>query len=313
MLGMIEGNGHPYSWSAIVNGYDASEMAKCPYPTIPEYLGRQPVGSVRIPGVEVTHIWTDDPSDAPRVARASRIGKVVDAPEEVIGEVDAVIVATDDGDDHVRRVWPFVEAGLPVFIDKPLAVNVADLAVFGRWQREGVSFLSSSGMRYAVELGGSALEGLGELRWVTSVTVKTWERYGIHALEAVQPVMGRGFSEVRFVENPWGGLYQIAHCSGVPLSIAVASDAVGSIGAVHFYGTRAERAVLCRDYYGAFRAQLLSFFEMLRTGIAPIAFGETAEMMAVLIAGRRSRERGGACVSVAEVLSEAGIVLGEGA
>lgn len=31
MLGMIEGNGHPYSWSAIVNGYDPAEMEMCPY------------------------------------------------------------------------------------------------------------------------------------------------------------------------------------------------------------------------------------------------------------------------------------------
>jgi hypothetical protein len=34
MLGMIEGNGHPYSWSAIVNGYNPEEMAKCPFPMI---------------------------------------------------------------------------------------------------------------------------------------------------------------------------------------------------------------------------------------------------------------------------------------
>ena len=61
MLGMIEGNGHPYSWSAIVNGYDPIEMAKCPYAGIPKYLGGQPLESVRIPGARVTHIWTDDP------------------------------------------------------------------------------------------------------------------------------------------------------------------------------------------------------------------------------------------------------------
>ncbi len=50
MLGMIEGNGHPYSWSAIVNGYDPAAMAACPYPVIPVYLGKQPLESVRIPG-----------------------------------------------------------------------------------------------------------------------------------------------------------------------------------------------------------------------------------------------------------------------
>ena len=42
MLGMIEGNGHPYSWSAIVNGYNPEEMAKCPFPVIPQYLAEVP-------------------------------------------------------------------------------------------------------------------------------------------------------------------------------------------------------------------------------------------------------------------------------
>lgn len=33
MLGMSEGNGHPYSWSAMFNGYDREKMtAGCPFP-----------------------------------------------------------------------------------------------------------------------------------------------------------------------------------------------------------------------------------------------------------------------------------------
>jgi hypothetical protein len=308
MLGMIEGNGHPYSWSAIINGYDSGEMQRCPYPAIPAYLDLQPEGSVGIAGVKVTHIWTDDPSAAEQVARASRIEAVVSAPEEVIGKVDAVILATDDGNDHVRRARPFVESGIPVFIDKPLAVNVGDLATFWEWHRRGAVFLSSSGMRYAAELRAGVPPDVGNLRWVTSVTVKTWERYGIHALEAVQPLLGPGFGAVRCVENPWGALYHLEHHSGVPVTIAVAADALGSIGAVHFYGTLGQRAVLCRDYYSAFRAQLVAFFDMLWTGRVPIDFYETAEMMAVLIAGVRSRAQAGIPVRPREVLSEANIV-----
>ena len=41
MLGMVDGNGHPYSWSAMFNGYDVNEMAKCPYAGIPDYLGME--------------------------------------------------------------------------------------------------------------------------------------------------------------------------------------------------------------------------------------------------------------------------------
>ena len=43
MLGMVDGNGHPYSWSAIINGrFDRAKMEACGFPVIPEYLGAQP-------------------------------------------------------------------------------------------------------------------------------------------------------------------------------------------------------------------------------------------------------------------------------
>ena len=95
MLGMIEGNGHPYSWSGIINGYNPTEMAKCPYAGIPVYMGRQPLESVRIPGARVTHIWCDDPADAPKVAAASLIEHVVANPEDVIGHVDAAVMRVE--------------------------------------------------------------------------------------------------------------------------------------------------------------------------------------------------------------------------
>src|ERR1043166_9428321 len=76
MLGMIEGNGHPYSWSAIVNGYDPAEMAKCPFPVIPQYLAEVPLNTMHILGARVTHVWTVNPADAPKVAAASKIENV---------------------------------------------------------------------------------------------------------------------------------------------------------------------------------------------------------------------------------------------
>jgi predicted dehydrogenase len=306
MLGMIEGNGHPYSWSAIVNGYDPAEMAKCPYAGIPKYLGGQPLESVRIPGARVTHVWTDDPADAPKVAAASLIENVVAKPEDVIGKVDAVIISTDDGDDHVRRARPFVEAGLPVFVDKPMATNVADLHQFLAWNREGKTILSTSGMRYAPEmrLNETQRAHLGDLRWITSFTCKTWERYGIHALEAVEPLLGVGFESVQAHTDAGGDVMHITHRSGVRLTIGALHDAYGSFGAVHLYGTKGDLALKLADTYSAFRAQLVAFIEMLRKDVRPLPFTETVELMAVIIAGVRSRQQGGVSVAVAEILRE---------
>ena len=131
IIGMTEGNGHPYSWSAIFNSYDVEAMTKeCPFPGIPEYLNKEDHGTMGIPGAKVTMICCDDRKDAEHVARLSLIPQVADTPEEMIGKVDAVIIATDIGSEHVRRAAPFIEAGVPLFIDKPLCDDLADLAYF---------------------------------------------------------------------------------------------------------------------------------------------------------------------------------------
>ena len=306
MLGMIAGNGHPYSWSAIINGYNPAEMAKCPYPSIPVYLGRQPFDSMGVPGARVTHVWTDDPTDAPKVAAASLIPHVVSRPEDVIGNVDAVVIATDNGDDHVRRARPFIEAGLPVFIDKPLATNIADLRQFAAWHRAGKVLLSTSGMRYAPEMRLTEAQRahLGELRWITSFTCKTWERYGIHALESVEPLLGVGFTSVQALTDAGGDLMHVTHRSGVRVTIGALHDAYGSFGAVHLYGTRGQLALTLTDTYNAFRGQLIAFLDLLRRGTRPLPFAETVELMAVLIAGLRSRTQGGRAVPLAELFSE---------
>jgi hypothetical protein len=43
---------------------------------------------------------------------------------------------------------------------------------------------------------------------------------------------------------------------------------------------------------------------MVPTGIRPLPFDETVELMAVIIAGRRSREQNGALIQITDILSE---------
>ena len=306
MLGMIEGNGHPYSWSAIVNGYNPEEMAKCPFPVIPQYLAEVPLNTMRVPGARVTRVWTDNPDDAPKIAAASKVEKVVARPEDVIGEVDAVIIGTDDGHEHVRRARPFIEVGLPMFVDKPLAINVPDLNQFIQWHKAGKVFLSSSNMRYAPEIKQIMRQRaqLGELRWITTCTSKTWERYAIHALEAIWPVLGPGFIGVRTESRPGSDIAYLTHRSGVQVNLAAIYDAVGSYGALHVFGPKGNLAVTCWDTYTAFRNQLCAFVEMLRTGERPYPLSETVELMAVIIADLRSREREGQWVKLEEICAE---------
>ena len=295
MLGMVDGNGHPYSWSAMFNGYNSDEMGKCPFAGIPAYLNKEPKETLRIPNANVTHVWTDDPSDAPRVAKASLIPHVVKHPEDVIGKVDAVIVATDKGHEHVSRCRPFVEAGLPVFVDKPMVDNEKDLRTFCRWVKEGRAILSSSCMRYAKEFAPYRVSTheLGQVRFASITMCKTWERYGIHALEGIYPILGPGFISARNTGTIDRNIVHFKHKCGADVIAAVTSDMVGAFGVLTLGGTHGHVEVPFGDTFHSFKTQLEAFVRYLRTGVRPFPWDETVELMKMVIAGIRSRDAGG--------------------
>ncbi len=304
MLGMVDGNGHPYSWSAMFNGYNKEYMEDCGFPVIPRYLEKEPPESFGIRGAKVTHIWTDDPSEAVKVARASKIDNIVKNPEDVIGQVDAVIIATDKGNEHVWRAEPFVKAGLPIFIDKPLADNVEDLKTICGWVKNGAKILSSSALRYMKEYIPYFLSTheLGELRYINMTMNKSWERYGIHALEPVYRITGGGYTTVQNTGGINNNIVHLRHEKGIDVTLAVVYDMAGS--ALKLVGTKDSVSVPSKDSFYAFKEQLKNFVHFIETGEEPYPFAETVEMMKIIIAGIRSREEGGRVVSLNEIEKE---------
>ena len=304
MIGMVEGNGHPYSWSAIINGqYDAKIMADCGYPVIPQYLAAAK-DELGISGAKVTHIWCNERSDAEKVAKAAYIPNVVNNPEDVIGKVDAVIIPTDKGWEHLDRARPFIEADMPIFIDKPLTDSEDHLKQFVKWQRQGKPIMSTSCMRYAKEFAEvqNRLSELGELRLITMTTAKSWERYGIHALEGVYPFLEpEGWLWVANTGTEQANVVHCRHESGVDVILAAIADMYGAFGCLNLYGTKGNLSAQFTDTFYAFKTQLVEFINYLKTRDLPFEFSQTVELMKIIIAGIRSREESGRVVRLKEI------------
>lgn len=307
ILGMTSGNGHPYSWSAMFNGYNKDFMDECEFTAIPRYLNKQPSHTLGIEGAHVTHICCTgfaEREEAEKIARASNIPNVVDRPEEMLGHVDAVICATDQGSEHVERCRPFLEAGLPMFIDKPLVTSEEDLRTFLKWRREGRHFISSSSMRYskATEPYYRNHYEFGQLRFIVQPMCKYLETYGIHALEHVYPMLGKGFRSVQYLGHDYNSTLYIEHESGCTVIVTQDKDLAepGMIVMGNCYAS----VIGGDDSYYSFKKQLDMFVRWLRTGEEPFPFEETVELMRLLIAGLRSRAEGGRRVCLDEINTE---------
>ena len=307
MLGMVDGNGHPYSWSAIFNGYNKDLMEDCGYPVIPRYLEKQPPETFGIKGAKVTHIWCDDPEDAKKVAKASLIPNILEKPEDAIGQVDAVIIATDKGWEHVWRTEPFVKAGLPIFVDKPLADNVDDLKVFINWVKSGARIMSSSSLRFMKEYEPyfKSTYELGNLRYINMCMNKTWERYGIHAMEPVYRLTGPGYISVQNTGGINNNIIHLTHSRGIDINIASIYDIAGS--PIKIVGDKDSVTIPVKDSFYAFKKQLEYFIEYVETDSRPYPFEETIELMTIIIAGIRSREQDGKKILLEDIRKELGI------
>ena len=100
IIGTNEGNGHPFSFSAIINGFDHEGMKNSGWDVIYNYLKVRDASEFGFDNVKVTHAWTQDPDQTQKLARASRIPNTVVTIEDMLNEVDGVIIARDDYETH---------------------------------------------------------------------------------------------------------------------------------------------------------------------------------------------------------------------
>ena len=80
----------------------------------------------KFPGAEIKYVWGETDEFAKAAMEKGNIPEQVKDPKEMIGKIDALIVDHRHPKYHLEAAWPFVEAGIPAFIDKPFCYRASE-------------------------------------------------------------------------------------------------------------------------------------------------------------------------------------------
>lgn len=267
LIGMSPGNGHPYSWGAIFNGYDPVQMEKCGFPVIPRYLEEQSFPDAAIRDANVTHVWAQERGIADHISKSAFIPNVVDDFTAMIDHIDGLLLARDDAETHVHFTAPFLDAGIPVYIDKPLALSVDEAQRMIDRQRFPGQIFSCSALKYANELTLSEedLARLGRIRYIAATVPKDWDKYAIHAIDPILKLVGDRGKLVGTRASCDGGFSSLSATYRDDFHLRI--TALGKVPApisITVFGELSWKELVFRNSFHAFKFALEDFVEGIR-------------------------------------------------
>ena len=281
IVGLSEGNGHPYSWSAIFNGFDKTK--ECPFEVIPEYLGKQSFPKDFLSDLgKVTHIYTQDRKISEKVAEFARIDNIVDRPEEMINNIDVVLLARDDAENHYEMAKVFIENGIPIFIDKPLAYNIKEAEKIYSINENSLIYTCSS-IRFAKEFSEKILEGTN---YVNATVMKSWERYGIHIIEPVVSMFPNrgGLISVQKINLSVGVKIRVVKWENIQATFTTTGKIKSPIS-INVMNANNSKNLLFKDTFYAFRESLRNFIKVTGNKELNISKMETLEIIEIIEKG----------------------------
>ena len=232
--------------------------------------------------------------------------------EEMLPHIDGVLLTSVDGRPHLEQARLVIEAGLPMYIDKPMAGSLADvIRIFRLAEEHNVPIFSASSLRYHVETQRIRNEQphgtiLSATTWGPSGTCPAGAQpdlfhYGIHAVESLFTLMGAGVQTVtrtqghsaQIVVGTWEG-----GRTGTFQGLLTGSRPLGGF----YFAERGNGPAGASGGYGLLIETFCNFF---LTGEIPIDPRETIELFAFMEAADISRDLGGVPVSIAEVIERA--------
>ena len=285
-IGMLGGamSYHGRAFACILNGCDVKkwEAAGLWHP------------QRRIQGAKVIKVWDANEEDARRLAKLCYIDKVEKTTENMLEGVDAVILPDDGTMRHQRLAKPFLEARIPLFIDKPLSDNIGEAEDIVSTARENdVPLMSCSALRYARELEEARkdIENIGTILTGSAVGPGDLIYYWIHPLELAYTVMGPGIESVQNVGKTDRNIVRIAYRDRRSLVLQVFKG-IAYVFHLTLYGEKGWKGITVKDSAYFYWNMLNHFLQMVNERRPPFPMEHTLEIIKTLASAKESLETG---------------------
>ena len=234
---------------------------------------------------------------------------VVDSIDELLGQVDCVLLETNDGRPHLEQALAVFRAGKPVFIDKPTGSNLSEVVAIYRAARHyDVPMFSSSSLRFSSSPQKIRAGEVGDVMGCNTHGPCSLEKthvdlfwYGIHGTELLFTCMGPGCQSV-------------SHTSTNDFELAVGRWFDGRIGV--YRGIRkgksgcggtvfVSKAIGAVGKYEGYKPLVVEIAKFFRTRKSPIDDAETIQIYAFMQAALASKNAGGSPIAIADVMKKA--------
>lgn len=152
--------------------------------------------------IDVVGIYSDEAEPCEKLANEFGV-RIMSSYDEAVGRIDGLVVTARHGDNHYKYAKPYIESGIPMFIDKPITVNEDEALEFMRALKSaGVRVTGGSSLRHDAfvrELRDDAVGGIdgGTLGGFVRAPLNSKNAYGgfffyaQHLVEIVCEIFGR--------------------------------------------------------------------------------------------------------------------------
>ena len=260
----------------------------------------------------VIGIWGQEAARTQEVAHEGQIETIVDTPEDLLDMVDAAVIVDRHGDLHLEHTLPFLEKGLPVYVDKPFAISLSDcLEMLAAAEQSGSLITSFSSLR----IGSStvalaeASSKCGEIKVAHFAGPCDFESqyggaffYATHVAEIAIRLLDDEVESLRATQSGKNVAVQLIWKRGALSTFSYLGDA-----AYHFhaslFGTDGMISQEIVGGYSSYGEVLKALLLMIETQTRPLSNDQLLHPIAIVHAIQQSLENGGATVAISDVLA----------